>query len=135
MANIIRRLSLVLGYKGNRCRGYKQIPAVLKLRGLVKIRGKRQRKKGQYEIVREARSVGLIYRLLARQQASHRRPNTRTPLPLQRGSRSGFLLDRVFLIEGISLRGPIRGTGTGGKLNLINNQLIKKLHYHLYFIL
>ena len=40
-------------------------------------------------------------------------------MPLQRGSRSGFLLDRVFPIEGISLRGPIRGTGTGGKLNLI----------------
>ena len=38
---------------------------------------------------------------------------------LQRGPRSGFLLDRVFPIEGISLRGPIRGTGTGGKLNLL----------------
>ena len=46
MANIIRRLNPVLGYKGNRCRGYKWIPAILKLRGLVKIRGKRQRKKG-----------------------------------------------------------------------------------------
>ena len=46
MANIIRCLSLVPGYKGTRCRGYKWILAVLKLRGLVKIRGKRQRKKG-----------------------------------------------------------------------------------------
>ena len=42
MANIIRRLSPVPGYKGNRYRGYKWLPAVLKLRGLVKIRGKRQ---------------------------------------------------------------------------------------------
>ena len=41
MANIIRYLSLVLGYKGNRYRGHKWILAVLKLRGLVKIRGKR----------------------------------------------------------------------------------------------
>ena len=46
MANIIRRLSPVPGYKGNRCRGYKWIPAVLKPRGLIKIRGKRQREKG-----------------------------------------------------------------------------------------
>jgi hypothetical protein len=46
MANIIRRLNPVLGYKGNRYRGYKWILAVSKLRGLVKIRGKRQRKKG-----------------------------------------------------------------------------------------
>ena len=38
-------------------------------------------------------------------------------LPLQRGPRLGFLLDRVFPIEGISLRGPIRGTAKGGKLN------------------
>ena len=36
MANIIRRLSPVPGYKGNGCRGYKWTPAVLKLRGLVK---------------------------------------------------------------------------------------------------
>ena len=46
MANIIGCLSPVLGYKGNGRRGYKWIPAVLKLRGLVKTRGKRQRKKG-----------------------------------------------------------------------------------------
>jgi hypothetical protein len=46
MANTIRRLNPVPGYKGNGCRGYKWIPAVSKLRGLVKIRGKRQRKKG-----------------------------------------------------------------------------------------
>ena len=47
MASIIRYLSLVLGYKGNRCRGYKRILAILKPRGLVGIRGnKRQRKKG-----------------------------------------------------------------------------------------
>ena len=119
MASIVRCPNLVLGYIGNRYRRYKQILAVLKLRGLVKIRGKRQRKKGQCKIVHKARSVGLIYRLLARQKASYRRPDTGTPLPLQRGLRSGFLLDRVFPIEGISLRGPIRGTGTGGKLNLI----------------
>ena len=50
---------------------------------------------------------------------SHRRPDIGTLLPLQCGPRSGFLLNRVFPIEGISLRGPIRGTGTGGKLNLI----------------
>ena len=36
MANIIGYLSPVLGYKGNKYRGYKWIPAVLKLRGLVK---------------------------------------------------------------------------------------------------
>ena len=46
MANIIRYLSPVLGYKGNRYRGYKRIPAILKPRGLVGIRVKRQRKKG-----------------------------------------------------------------------------------------
>ena len=46
MANIIRRLNPVLGCKGNRYKGYKWIPAVLKLKGLVKIRGKIQRKKG-----------------------------------------------------------------------------------------
>ena len=58
-------------------------------------------------------------------------------MSLQRGSRSGFLLDRVFPVEGISLRGPIRGTGTGGKLNLLlllrilefkENHLIKKIY-------
>ena len=53
------------------------------------------------------------------------------PLPLQRGSRSGFLLDRVFPIEGISLRGPIRGTGTGGKLNLL---LLLVVITSLYYI-
>ena len=41
MANIIRYLSLVSGYKGNRCRGYKWILAILKPRGLVGIRGKK----------------------------------------------------------------------------------------------
>jgi hypothetical protein len=46
MANIIKHLNLVPGYKSNECRGYKWIPAVSKLKGLVKIRGKRQRKKG-----------------------------------------------------------------------------------------
>ena len=40
MANIIRYLTLVSGYKGNGCRGYKWIPAILKPRGLVGIRGK-----------------------------------------------------------------------------------------------
>ena len=41
MANIIGRLSLVSGYKGNRCRGYKRILAILKPKGLVGIRGKK----------------------------------------------------------------------------------------------
>jgi len=66
MADTIRCLNPVPGYKGNGCRGYKWIPAISKLRGLVKIRVKRQRKKGWCEIVREARSVGSICRLLAR---------------------------------------------------------------------
>ena len=41
MANIIRGLSPVSGYKGNKCRRYKRIPAILKPRGLVGIRGKK----------------------------------------------------------------------------------------------
>ena len=45
MANIIRYLSLVLGYKGNRYRGYKWIPAILKPRGLVGIRGKKDKER------------------------------------------------------------------------------------------
>jgi hypothetical protein len=48
-----------------------------------------------------------------------RRLDVGTLSSLQRGPRSGFLLDKVFPIKGISLRGPIRGTGTGGKLNLL----------------
>ena len=131
MVNTIKYLNLVLGYKGNKYRGYKWILAIFKLKGLVKIRVKRQRKKGQCEIVHKAQSVGLIYGLLARQKASHRRPDIGTLLSLQRGSLSGFLLDRVFPIKNISLRGPIRGTGTGGKLNLLllifqYLQLVKK---------
>ena len=46
MAGIIRCLNLVLGYKGNKYKKYKWILAILKLKGLVKIRAKRQRKKG-----------------------------------------------------------------------------------------
>ena len=38
MANIVRYLSLVPGYKGNRYRGYKHILASLKLKGLVRIK-------------------------------------------------------------------------------------------------
>jgi len=46
MAGIIRCPNSVLGYKGNRCKGYKQILALLKLRGLVKKnKGKRVRVK------------------------------------------------------------------------------------------
>jgi hypothetical protein len=36
VANIVRCFSPVPGYKGNGCRGYKGILALLKLRGLVK---------------------------------------------------------------------------------------------------
>ena len=36
MASIVRCLNLVLGYKGNRYRGYKWILAFLKLRGIIK---------------------------------------------------------------------------------------------------
>ena len=41
MANTIMCLSLVSGYKGNRRRGHKRIPAIPKPRGLVGIRGKK----------------------------------------------------------------------------------------------
>ena len=41
MASIIGYLSPVLGYKGNRYKGYKRILAILKPRGLVGIRGKK----------------------------------------------------------------------------------------------
>ena len=46
MANIIGGLSPVSGYKGNRCRKYKQIPAILKPKGLVGIRGKKVKEEG-----------------------------------------------------------------------------------------
>ena len=46
MANIIRGLSTVLVYKGNRYRRYKWIPAIPKPRGLVGIRGKKAKEKG-----------------------------------------------------------------------------------------
>ena len=46
MANIIRGLSPVLGYKGNRRRRYKQILAIPKPRGLVGIRGKKAKEEG-----------------------------------------------------------------------------------------
>jgi len=45
MANIIKYLNLVPGYKGNRCRGYKWILALLKLKELVKKTSKRINKK------------------------------------------------------------------------------------------
>ena len=44
MADTIRCLNLVLGYKDNRCKGYKWILAILKLRGLVKIKKDKGRK-------------------------------------------------------------------------------------------
>ena len=40
MASIVRCFKLVPGYKGNKCRGYKWILAILKLRGLVKVKVK-----------------------------------------------------------------------------------------------
>jgi len=46
MANTIKCLNSVLGYKGNKYKGYKWILAILKFKGLIKIRVKRQRKKG-----------------------------------------------------------------------------------------
>ena len=46
MANIIRGLSPVSGYKGNRRRRYKRIPAIPKPRGLVGIRGKKVKEEG-----------------------------------------------------------------------------------------
>ena len=46
MANIIRGLSPVSGYKGNRRRGYKRIPAIPKPKGLVEIRGKIAKEEG-----------------------------------------------------------------------------------------
>jgi len=36
MAGAVRCLNLILGYKGNKCRGHKWILIFLKLRGLVK---------------------------------------------------------------------------------------------------
>ena len=36
MAGTVRYITLVLGSKGNGCRGHKWIPALLKPRGLVK---------------------------------------------------------------------------------------------------
>ena len=41
MADTIKCLNLVLGYKGNKYKGYKWILAILKLKGLVKIKVKR----------------------------------------------------------------------------------------------
>ena len=46
MVDTIKCLNLVLGYKSNRYKGHKWILAILKLRGLVKIRVKGYRKKG-----------------------------------------------------------------------------------------
>ena len=36
MASAVRRFNLVLGYKGNKCRGYKWVLVLLKLKGLIK---------------------------------------------------------------------------------------------------
>jgi len=36
MASAVRCFNLVLGYNGNKCRGHKWIPALLKPRGLIK---------------------------------------------------------------------------------------------------
>jgi len=49
MASIVRCLKLVPSYKGNGCRGHKWILAILKLRGLVKVRVKTQGKRGKGE--------------------------------------------------------------------------------------
>ena len=46
MVNIIKYLNSIPGYKSNKYKGYKWILAILKLRGLVKIRVKGYRKKG-----------------------------------------------------------------------------------------
>jgi len=52
MAYIIRRLNLVLSYKGNRYRRYKWVLALLKLKGLIKIikiKGQKD-KGGRYKV-------------------------------------------------------------------------------------
>ena len=46
MVNTIKNSKSVLSYKGNKYKGYKWILAILKLKGLVKVRVKRQGKKG-----------------------------------------------------------------------------------------
>ena len=46
MANTIRCLNSVLGYKGNRCKGYKWILAISKLKGLNKNKNKKTKEKG-----------------------------------------------------------------------------------------
>jgi len=43
MASTVRCLNLVLGCKGNGCKGYKWILAFLKLKGLIKRLVKKQR--------------------------------------------------------------------------------------------
>ena len=52
MVNTIRCFKSVLGYKGNEYRGHKWILAILKLRGLVKVRVKTQGKRGKGGSVR-----------------------------------------------------------------------------------
>ena len=47
MASTIKCFKLVLGHKGNKCKGHKWILAILKLRGLVKVRVKTYGKKGE----------------------------------------------------------------------------------------
>ena len=59
MANIVRYFKSVLGYKGNKYKGHKWILAILKLRGLVKIKVKIQGKK-------EKRGKGGSVRLSAK---------------------------------------------------------------------
>ena len=46
MVDTIKGLNLVLGYKSNGYKGHKWILAILKLRGLVKIKVKGHRRKG-----------------------------------------------------------------------------------------
>ena len=47
MANIIKCLNPILSYKGNGCKEYKWILAILKLRGLIKKnKGKKTKEEG-----------------------------------------------------------------------------------------
>jgi len=46
MAGTIKYFNLVLSYKGNKCKKYKWILAILKIRGIIKKKVKRQKKKG-----------------------------------------------------------------------------------------
>jgi hypothetical protein len=50
MVNTIRCSKPVLGHKGNKYKGYKWILAILKLRGLIKIKVKRQGKRSSVRL-------------------------------------------------------------------------------------